>query len=134
MDDLIASTNRNEESNDTKKRLVAAGGITGALAASACCIIPVVLFSFGVSGAWISNLTALDPYKPIFIAFTFGMLGYGFWLVYLKPGRCNETDTCRHPLPNRLVKGALWAALALVLLALFWPWLAPVIVPFLLSY
>ena len=46
--------------------LAAAGGILGALAASSGCILPLALFAFGVSGAWIGNLTALAPYQPIF--------------------------------------------------------------------
>ena len=52
------------------QKLVAAGGILGAIAASACCIAPLALFSLGVSGAWIGNLTALAPYQPYFIAAT----------------------------------------------------------------
>ena len=51
-----------------RQRLVAAGGILGALAASSCCIVPLILFSLGIGGAWIGNLTALAPYKPIFVA------------------------------------------------------------------
>jgi len=35
-----------------QQRLMAAGGLVGALAASSCCILPLVLFSLGVSGAW----------------------------------------------------------------------------------
>ncbi|ASY61300.1 hypothetical protein SS05631_a49170 (plasmid) [Sinorhizobium sp. CCBAU 05631] len=33
-----------------RQRLVAAGGILGALAASSCCIIRLVLFSLGIGG------------------------------------------------------------------------------------
>jgi len=44
-----------------RQRLVIAGGIIGALVASSCCIVPLVLFSLGVGGAWIGNLTALAP-------------------------------------------------------------------------
>src|SRR5258708_16920370 len=51
-----------------RQRLVAAGGILGALAASSCCIVPLILFSLGIGGAWIGNLTALAPYKPLFVA------------------------------------------------------------------
>ena len=49
------------------QKLVAAGGILGAIAASSCCIAPLVLFSLGISGAWIGNLTALAPYQPYFV-------------------------------------------------------------------
>jgi hypothetical protein len=52
------------------QKLVAAGGVLGALAASSCCILPLVLFGLGVSGAWIGNLTRLAPYQLYFIAGT----------------------------------------------------------------
>ena len=70
--------------DEGRKTWVAAGGILGALAASSCCILPLVLFSLGAGGAWIGNLTALAPYQPIFVAITLGFLGYGYWLVYRK--------------------------------------------------
>ncbi len=40
-----------------------AGGVA-ALLASACCLGPLVLVVLGFSGAWIGNLTALEPYRP----------------------------------------------------------------------
>lgn len=115
--------------DDAKKaKLIAAGGIFGAIAASTCCIVPLVLFSLGISGAWIGRLTALSVYQPIFIAITFGFLGYGYWLVYRKPKvACAEGEACARPLPNVIVKTALWLATALVLLALAWPYLVPLI-------
>src|SRR5260221_7710285 len=47
-----------------RQYLVAAGGLLGAVAASSCCIVPLILFGLGVSGAWIGNLTRLAPYQP----------------------------------------------------------------------
>src|ERR1700724_4296290 len=92
-----------------KQRLMAAGGLLGALAATSCCILPLVLFSLGVSGAWIGNFTQLAPYQPYFIAATICFLGYGYWLVYRssKLG-CADREVCARPLPNRLLKGALF--------------------------
>jgi mercuric ion transport protein len=116
-----------------KAHMIAAGGFLGALAASTCCIIPLILFSLGISGAWIGNLTALEPYKPIFIVITLGFLGYGYWMVYRKPKACAEGETCARPLPSRLVKTALWASTILIVIALFWNWIAPVVAPMLLG-
>ena len=48
--------------------LLSVGGILAALGAASCCVIPFALFLAGVSGAWIGNLTALEPYQPIFAA------------------------------------------------------------------
>lgn len=106
------------------QRLMAAGGLLGALAASSCCILPLAFFFLGVSGAWIGRLTALAPYQPYFIAATFACLGY--WLVYrpAKPA-CAEGDACARPLPNRLVKTGLVVATILVLAALAFDFLAP---------
>nr|WP_234416776.1 mercuric transporter MerT family protein [Ruegeria sp. Alg231-54] len=113
--------------------MIAAGGVLGALAASTCCVVPLILFSLGISGAWIGNLTALEPYKPIFIGLTLGFLGYGFWMVYRKPKACADGEACARPLPNRLVKFALWVSTVLILIALFWNWIAPVVAPILLG-
>ncbi len=130
----IADMTEPAVTDDTRKtRMIAAGGILGALAASSCCIIPLILFSLGISGAWVGNLTALAPYKPIFIAITFGFLGYGYWMVYRKPKACADGATCARPLPNTLVKSALWGSTFLIIVAIFWNQIAPVVAPILLG-
>lgn len=114
-----------ENGEVNRQRLVAAGSILGALAASSCCIVPLILFSLGIGGAWIGNLTALAPYKPLFIATTVGVLGYGFYLVYWRPRRaCADGAACTHPLPNRFVKLALWVATMLVIAAFAFDYVA----------
>ncbi|SJM33667.1 mercuric transporter MerT family protein [Mesorhizobium delmotii] len=123
-DDVLAS----DRGEVQRQRLVAIGGIFGALAASSCCIVPLVLFSLGVGGAWIGNLTALAPYKPLFVAGTTGVLGYGFYLVYWKPRRvCAEDAACARPIPNRLVQIALWTATVLVAAAFAFDYVAPLL-------
>ena len=111
-----------------RARLVAIGGILGALAASSCCILPLVFVSLGVSGAWIGNLTALAPYKPLFVAATLGLLGYGHYLVYWKPRRaCAPGEACARPLPHRFVRLALWTATALIIAAVGFDFVAPLL-------
>lgn len=100
------------------QKLAAAAGIIGALAASSCCILPVVLFSLGIGGAWIGNFTQLAPYQPYFIGATLAFIGTGYWLVYrASKMTCAEGDACARPLPNRFVKIALIAATVVVLAA-----------------
>jgi mercuric ion transport protein len=128
----IASTAADLTASDrgeaTQHRLVAVGGIIGALAASSCCIVPLILFSLGIGGAWIGNLTALAPYKPIFVTGTAGVLGYGFYLVYWKPRRaCVDGAACARPVPSRLVQLALWTATVLVAVAFAFDYVAPLL-------
>ena len=125
---LAADVSAAERGEVGRQRLIAVGGILGALAASSCCIVPLILFSLGIGGAWIGNLTALAPYKPLFVAGTAGILGYGFYLVYLKPRRaCAEDATCARPIPNRLVQIALWIATLLVIAAFAFDYVAPLL-------
>jgi len=108
--------------------LIAAGGLLGALAASSCCILPVALFSLGISGAWIGNFTRLAPYQPYFLMTAIVFLGSGYWLVHrASQAACVEGEACARPLPNRLVKIVLVAATVLVLAALGFDFLAPVL-------
>lgn len=111
---------------DRRKGWFAAGGILGAVLASSCCIVPLALVTVGVSGAWIGNLTALEPYKPYFVAVTVVLIGLGFWHVYFKPKpACEDGTYCARPESARLTKAVLWLATVLVLLAITINYWAP---------
>jgi mercuric ion transport protein len=105
--------------------LLTAGGILAAIAASSCCIVPLVLFMLGVSGAWNGNLTALAPYQPIFIASGVGFVAAGFMRVYRRRGVvCAETICCATPASTRVAKLGLWVAAVSVTVAGVFPYLA----------
>ena len=107
---------------------VAAGGVFGALAATSCCIAPLVLFSLGAGGAWIGNLTALAPYQPIFVVLTLGFLGAGFWMVYRRPqATLPEGSVCPRSVSGPWIKVALWTSTVLILAAMAFPYAAPLI-------
>ena len=107
-------------------RLIAAGGMLGALAASACCILPLVFVTVGISGAWIGNLTALAPYKPYFAAGALALVGYGYYLVYVRPKQTCD-GSCSRPLPGRVIKLSLLIATVLVVVALAFDYVAPLL-------
>jgi len=111
-----------------RERLMAAGSLLGALAASSCCILPLVLFGLGISGAWIGNFTQLAPYQPYFAGATLGCLGYGYWLVYRSSKQaCAEDEACARDLPSRFVMAVLVLATILVVAALGFDLLAPLL-------
>lgn len=116
---------RSPRGEERTERLLAVGGVLAALAAASCCVVPFALFMFGVSGAWIGNLTALKPYQPLFASASVAAIGYGFYLVYRKPKVVCEDGYCASPRSKTLTKTGLWAALALVTVALAFPQVAP---------
>jgi mercuric ion transport protein len=111
----------------SRTRLIAAGSILGALAASSCCILPLALLSVGISGAWIANFTALAPYQPYIAAATLVLLGYGYYLVYVKPKQVCADGSCARPLPNRAAKSGLWIATVLVVVVLAFNFVVPLL-------
>lgn len=107
-------------------RLAIAGSALAALGAASCCVVPFVLFTLGISGAWIGNLTALAPYQPIFATLSLLLLGVGFLRVYGRSKAvCGAGSYCVRPASDRIAKAGLWTATVLIALALAWPYAAP---------
>ncbi|RKF12551.1 mercury transporter [Roseovarius spongiae] len=110
--------------HDLKAKAAMTGGIFGALAMTSCCILPLVLFSLGATGAWIAQLGALYQYKWFLFAFAGGSLAYGFWKVYRPaPQECDD-GSCERPVNQKFIKGALWTATFAVALSLAFPYIA----------
>ena len=83
------------------------------------CIVPLVLISLGVSGAWIGQLTALEPYKPLFLLVAIGFLAAGFWDVYFrKTSVCEDGSYCARLQSSVVKQVALWSGALVVLAAL----------------
>ena len=96
-------------------------GLGAAVAASACCTIPLALVSLGIGGAWIGSLTALAPYRWIFVTLALGALayaGYNEWRLSRRPDCDCETAFSSTTRRSLLGVGAL-AVLAIVVS----PWL-----------
>lgn len=103
----------------------------GALAMTSCCILPLVLISFGVTGVFIGQMTALYQYKWITFALSAGFLAYGFWKAY-RPVAASDcaAGTCARPVDRRLMRGILWTAAVVTLVALVFPYISPYFLKF----
>ena len=101
------------------------GGIISAIGASICCVGPLVLLTLGVSGAWIGSLTALEPYRPIFIGLTLLFFASAFYRLYLARPSCSPEAACANPPALKRQRLVFWIATVLVLGLLAIPWLAP---------
>lgn len=121
--DVERLTDIAERVGQRRATLLSMGGILAALGAASCCVIPFALFLVGVSGAWIGNLTALEPYQPLFATVSLGFIGYGAYLVYWKPKlACADGSYCAQPASTRTAKIGLWTAGGLVMVAVGFPY------------
>ncbi len=100
---------------DRARKLTLGGAVVAALAASSCCVGPLVLAALGIGGA--GALAALSAYRPTILVATAGLLTLGFYLTYRKP-RAVEGDACgcERPGAGRAEKIGLWVAALLVAL------------------
>lgn len=102
--------------------------LTGGLAAilaSTCCLGPLVLISLGVSGAWIGNLTLLEPYRPIFIGAALIALFFAWRRIWRPVAACAPGEVCALPQINRSYKVLFGIVVGLVIIALGFPLIAP---------
>ncbi|HEX5675903.1 MAG TPA: mercuric ion transporter MerT [Azonexus sp.] len=101
--------------------VLAAGGLA-AILASTCCLGPLVLVTLGFSGAWIGNLTALEPYRPIFIGVALVALFFAWRRIFRPVEACKPGEICAIPQVRTLYKLIFWIAVAFVAVALAFPY------------
>ena len=108
---------------DRKRTIFALGGVIGAILASTCCVVPLLFVMLGISGAWIGNPTAFEPYKPYFAGIALVFIGLGFRQVYLKTRpACVDDSYYAKPQLAVITETALWISTVVVLLALTIHW------------
>lgn len=100
-------------------------GVLAAIGASVCCVGPLVLLTLGIGGAWIANLTALEPLRPWLIAATLLFLGLAFRRLYLQPQVCEPGTACAEPIVLVCQRLIFWVVALALLALLSVPWLAP---------
>lgn len=100
-------------------------GVLAAIGASVCCVGPLVLLMLGIGGAWVANLTALEPLRPWLIGATLLFLGLAFRRLYLQPQVCEPGAPCAEPIVLKRQRWIFWIVALAVLALLPVPWLAP---------
>ena len=107
-------------------KMALTGGVLAGIGASACCVGPLLLLSMGIGGAWISHLTALEPYRPVFIVLTVLFLGFAFWKLYLVPQSCALDDGCVADRTRNVQRILFWILVPVSLGLIDSPWILPI--------
>ncbi len=81
--------------------------------------------TLGIGGAWIANLTALEPLRPWFIASTLLFVGLAFRRLYLQPQVCEPGAASALPIVLKRQQMIFWIVALALLALLSVPWLAP---------
>ena len=102
-------------------RMSLAAGALAALGATACCLGPLLLVTLGIGGVWVSGLSALEPFRPIFIGVATLYFGVAFHRLYIVPRRCTPGDTCAVPVALVRQKIAFWILLIIAAAMLLFP-------------
>ena len=101
-----------------------AGGVA-AILASACCLGPLVLITLGISGAWIGNLAALEPFRPWFIGVALVAMIFAWRQIYRPVEACQPGEICALPRVRTAYKVVFWIVALLILTALAFPFVLP---------
>ncbi len=104
--------------------VLVAGGLA-AILASTCCLGPLLLVALGFSGAWIGNLTVLEPYRPWFIGLALIAMFFAWRRIFRPATACQPGEVCAIPQVRTTYKLIFWIVAALVLVALGFPYVLP---------
>ena len=105
--------------------LSTSGAVLCCIASCLCCVVPFVFALLGVGGTWLSSLTVLEPYRPIFVGLTLVFLGVGAWRLYRPASMCPPGETCAVPSVRRRQRIIFWLMAIPMLALLAFPWIAP---------
>ncbi len=111
------------QENSTRWPLI--GGVIAALAASVCCIGPLVLVLLGIGGAWAGSLAVMEPFRPYFLGAAVIFLFFAWRKIYRPVTVCTPGSACASPRAARLYKVLFWLVAVLIALDIIFPFLAP---------
>jgi len=94
------------------------GGIFTGLAASLCCIGPLLSLTLGLgsfaASAWFAQ------WRPVLLGVTFGLLGLAWYFTYRRPKVDCADGTCARP-PGKAARLSLWLGTLVALAAAIYP-------------
>lgn len=106
-------------------RAALAAGAVAAIAAYACCTGPLVQVMLGASGAWIGNLTLLEPYRPLFVGAALVAIAAAWRRIDRPAAACRPGEVCAIPRVRTAYRVLFWVVTLLVAAAIAFPYVVP---------
>jgi len=96
--------------------------VGSAILSSACCWLPLLLLTFGLSAAGVAGF--FERVRPLFLAVAVMFLGAGFYFAYFRKPTCKPGDVCAVPNPRlqRFNRGMPWVATVFVIAFALFPY------------
>src|SRR5713226_2168702 len=115
-----------------KEKAFIGASLVAGIAASLCCILPIV---FALAGAGIVGASAFFAgWRPYLLGITFLLIGLGFYFAYRKPKHaCEAGSICEKPTTNKKGRIGLWIATAVVLIVAAFPYYSQSVAKLLLT-
>jgi mercuric ion transport protein len=114
-----------QQTTKTNTPWLGVGAVFAAIAASACCVGPLLLLSLGIGGAWMSTLTSMEAVRPFFIIVTLLFIWGGFMKLYLNKDDCKASAVCATNPVIQKQRQIFWIGSCVILVLLAFPWYAP---------
>jgi mercuric ion transport protein len=106
-----------------KQTLIAS--VLAGIGASLCCVAPLMLLSLGLGGAWVANLIAFEPVRPVFMGLALLFIGLSFRKLYVTTQTCESGKPCADNEVIRKQRFIFWGVTIPLLGLLAFPWFAP---------
>jgi len=113
------------EKDNSKKALLT--GVFAAIAASSCCIPPLIALVAGVGGS-ASSLSWMEPLRPYLIGFAILSIGYA-WYAHLKPKQKDDCGCAIEKPKWYQTRGFLIGMTVFATLSIGLPYLTPYLYP-----
>lgn len=104
----------------SKTGLTLGGALVAALAASLCCILPVIAVALGLTGLAVSQF--FTAWRPYLLGVTFALLAAGFYMANRRGRGACESGVCERPAIGRWGRTSLWLVTGLVLVVAAFPY------------
>lgn len=99
--------------------------LVSTVAASACCVLPLILVLLGIGGAWMVKLTAMAPATPFLIAIALLTFGWAGYLIFRQAPDCAYPQAAGCERNLRIMRRIYLLSAPVVAVPLLIPLIAP---------